>query len=181
MSNQELAVKKRNGAIEPLMLEKLHRMVEEACSGLSGVSISQVEMNSHIQFYDGITTDEIQKILIKSASDLISLDAPNYQYVAARLLLFSIRKQVYGGAEMPSLIDHIRNCVELGVYDDYVINEYNEEIGVEEFITIALEWAKDGLDAKTYRRKHPRQYHYDFEEPEIYIDDLRFAPYSDFC
>jgi len=62
-----------------------------------------------------------------------------------------------------------------------VINEYNEEIGVEEFITIALEWAKDGLDAKTYRRKHPRQYHYDFEEPEIYIDDLRFAPYSDFC
>jgi ribonucleoside-diphosphate reductase alpha chain len=127
MSNQELAVKKRNGAIEPLMLEKLHRMVEEACSGLSGVSISQVEMNSHIQFYDGITTDEIQKILIKSASDLISLDAPNYQYVAARLLLFSIRKQVYGGAEMPSLIDHIRNCVELGVYDDYVLNEYTEE------------------------------------------------------
>jgi hypothetical protein len=62
-----------------------------------------------------------------------------------------------------------------------VINEYNEEIGVEEFITIALEWAKDGLDAKTYRRKHPRQYHYDFEDPEIYIDDLRFAPYSDFC
>lgn len=127
MSNQELAVKKRNGSIEPLMLEKLHRMVEEACSGLSGVSISQVEMNSHIQFYDGITTDEIQKILIKSASDLISLDAPNYQYVAARLLLFSIRKQVYGGAEMPSLIDHIRNCVELGVYDSEILEKYTEE------------------------------------------------------
>jgi ribonucleotide reductase alpha subunit len=84
-------------------------------------------MNSHIQFYDGITTDEIQKILIKSASDLISLDAPNYQYVAARLLLFSIRKQVYGGAEMPSLIDHILNCVELGVYDSEILEKYTEE------------------------------------------------------
>jgi ribonucleoside-diphosphate reductase alpha chain len=84
-------------------------------------------MNSHIQFYDGITTDEIQKILIKSASDLISLDAPNYQYVAARLLLFSIRKQVYGGTEMPSLIDHIRNCVELGVYDSEILEKYTEE------------------------------------------------------
>jgi len=127
MSNQELSVKKRNGLIQPLMLDKLHLMVEEACRGLSGVSASLVEMNSGIQFYDGITTDEIQKILIKSASDLISLDAPNYQYVAARLLLFSIRKQVYGGSEMPHLYNHIRDCVDLGVYDDYVLNEYSME------------------------------------------------------
>ena len=127
MSNKELSVKKRNGLIQPLMLDKLHLMVEEACRGLSGVSASLVEMNSGIQFYDGITTDEIQKILIKSASDLISLDAPNYQYVAARLLLFSIRKQVYGGSEMPHLYNHIKNCVDLGVYDDYVLNEYSVE------------------------------------------------------
>lgn len=125
MSNQELSVKKRNGSIQPLMLEKLHLMVDEACKGLSGVSASLVEMNSGIQFYNGITTDEIQKILIKSASDLISLDAPNYQYVAARLLLFSIRKQIYGGAEMPSLYDHIRKCVDLGVYDNYVLENYS--------------------------------------------------------
>lgn len=127
MSNQELLVKKRNGTIQPLMLDKLHLMVEEACRGLSGVSASLVEMNSGIQFYDGITTDEIQKILIKSASDLISLDAPNYQYVAARLLLFSIRKQIYGGAEMPSLYDHIRKCVDLGVYDEKILESYTEE------------------------------------------------------
>jgi len=71
-------------------------MVEEACKGLAGISASQVEMTSGIQFYDGITTKEIQEILIRSASDLIDLDHPNYQFVAARLLLFSIRKQIYG-------------------------------------------------------------------------------------
>ena len=89
-------VKKRNGSIEPLNLEKIHNMVEEACRGLAGVSASQVEIQSGIQFYDGITTGEIQEILIKSASDLIDLDHPNYQFVASRLLLFSVRKSLYG-------------------------------------------------------------------------------------
>ena len=81
-------VKKRDGSIEPLNLEKIHIMCEEACKNLAGVSASQVEIQSGIQFYDGITTAEIQEILIRSASDLISLDNPNYQYVAARLLLY---------------------------------------------------------------------------------------------
>ncbi len=85
-------VKKRNGSIEPLNLEKMHVMVEQACEGLAGVSASQVEINSGIQFYDGITTGEIQEILIRSASDLIDLDHPNYQFVAARLLLFASSK-----------------------------------------------------------------------------------------
>ena len=89
-------VKKRNGTIEPLNLEKMHVMVEQACEGLAGVSASQVEIQSGIQFYDGISTAEIQEILIKSASDLIDLDHPNYQYVAARLLLFSVKKSLYG-------------------------------------------------------------------------------------
>lgn len=127
MSNQEIQVKKRNGMIQPLMLEKLHLMVEEACKGLSGVSVSQVEMNSHIQFYDGITTEKIQKILIKSASDLISLESPNYQYVAARLLLFSIRKEIYGGHTIPHLKDHIDTCVKLGVYDSEIYDKYSLE------------------------------------------------------
>ena len=83
-------VKKRNGTIEPLNLEKMHVMVEQACEGLAGVSASQVEINSGIQFYDGIRTREIQEILVRSASDLIDLDTPNYQYVAARLLLFGL-------------------------------------------------------------------------------------------
>ena len=93
MSNGTKVVK-RDGSIQPLDLEKMHVMVEEACKGLAGVSASQVEIQSGIQFYDGITTAEIQEILIKSASDLISVDNPNYQYVAARLLLFSVRKSL---------------------------------------------------------------------------------------
>jgi ribonucleoside-diphosphate reductase alpha chain len=121
-------VKKRDGRIESLDLDKMHLMVEEACRGLAGVSASQVEMTSGIQFYDGISTSEIQEILIKSASDLISLDNPNYQYVAARLLLFSIRKKIYGGRiEMPHLEDHITRCVSLGVYDENIYAHYSKE------------------------------------------------------
>ena len=101
-------VKKRDGRIKPLDLDKMHLMVAEATRGLAGVSASQVEMQSGIQFYDGISTDEIQEILIKSASDLIDLEHPNYQFVAARLLLFSLRKQMFGRRnEHPPLLDHI--------------------------------------------------------------------------
>ena len=112
-----IKVKKRNGrGTESLNLEKMHKMVEEATKGIAGVSVSQVEIQSGIQFYDGITTEEIQEILIKSASDLIDLDNPNYQFVAARLLLFALRKSLYGKMrELPSLEDHIINCVNLEV------------------------------------------------------------------
>jgi len=121
-------VKKRDGRIEPLDLDKMHLMVEEATKGLAGVSASQVEMTSGIQFYDGITTEEIQEILIKSASDLIDLDHPNYQFVAARLLLFALRKQLYGKMrEMPSLEDHIYSCVNLEVYDAEIYSKYSLE------------------------------------------------------
>ena len=121
-------VKKRNGTIEPLNLEKMHVMVEEACKGLAGVSASQVEIQSGIQFYDGISTGEIQEILIRSASDLIDLDHPNYQYVAARLLLYSVRKQIYGRLhDHPKLIDHVKKCVEAGVYDKELLTLYSEE------------------------------------------------------
>ena len=116
MSNGTKVVK-RNGSIEPLNLEKMHVMCEEACKGLAGVSASQVEIQSGIQFYDGITTGEIQEILIRSASDLIDLDHPNYQFVAARLLLFALRKQVFGRIhDHPPLIEQVKNCVEAGVY-----------------------------------------------------------------
>ena len=121
-------VKKRDGRIEPLDLEKMHIMVEEATKGLAGVSASQVEMTSGIQFYDGITTAEIQEILIKSASDLIDLDHPNYQFVAARLLLFSLRKSLYGKMrELPSLEEHIYSCVNLEVYDAELYGKYSLE------------------------------------------------------
>ena len=121
-------VKKRDGRIEPLDLDKMHLMVEEACAGLAGVSASQVEMKSGIQFYDGITTAEIQEILIRSASDLIDLDHPNYQFVAARLLLFSLRKSLYGKMrELPRLESHIIECVSREVYDHEIYNKYSQE------------------------------------------------------
>jgi len=127
MSNGTKVVK-RNGNIESLDLDKMHVMVEEACKNLAGVSASQVEMQSGIQFYDGITTAEIQEILIRSASDLIDLDHPNYQYVAARLLLFALRKSLYGGIkDFPHLEQHIYNCVEKGVYDNEIFIKYSKE------------------------------------------------------
>ena len=123
-----IKVKKRNGSIESLDLEKMHKMVEVACMGLAGVSASQVEMQSGIQFYDGITTAEIQEILIRSASDLINLDSPNYQYVAARLLLYSLRKSLFGRLhETPEFYQHIQTCVDLGIYDSEILDNYTKE------------------------------------------------------
>ena len=127
MSNG-IKVKKRNGSIEVLNIEKMHKMVEAACEGLSGVSASQVEIQSGIQFYDGVTTDEIQEILIRSASDLIDLEHPNYQYAAARLLLFSIRKQLaVKFKRSPTLLEQIKYGIENNVYDEEVLQKYTEE------------------------------------------------------
>jgi len=127
MSNG-IKVKKRDGRIESLDLDKMHKMVDEACRGLAGVSASQVEMKSGIQFYDGITTAEIQEILIRAASDLIDLENPNYQFVAARLLLFALRKQLYGRMhETPDLYSHTVKCVEAGIYDSAILKSYTEE------------------------------------------------------
>ena len=127
MSNG-IKVKKRNGSIEPIDLDKMHLMVDAACEGLAGVSASQVEIQSGIQFYDKITTAEIQEILIRSASDLIDLDHPNYQFVAARLLLFSLRKQLYGKVwELPSLEDHITKLCYDDLYDKEIFAKYSKE------------------------------------------------------
>ena len=127
MSNGTKVVK-RDKSIEPLNLEKIHVMVELACKNLAGVSASQVEINSGIQFYDGITTREIQEILIRSASDLIDLDHPNYQFVAARLLLYSVRKQVFFRLhELPTVYEHTQKCVEKGIYDPEILDLYTEE------------------------------------------------------
>jgi ribonucleoside-diphosphate reductase alpha chain len=124
-----IKVQKRSGTIEELDLDKIHVMVEHACSGLAGVSQSQVEMNANLQFFDGIQTSDIQEILVRSANDLISLDNPNYQYVAARLLLFGLRKSVYGEHpdRRPTLLEHIKKSVDIGVYDSLVLDSYTEE------------------------------------------------------
>jgi ribonucleoside-diphosphate reductase alpha chain len=136
MSNG-LKVTKRDGNIEKLDLDKMHKMVEVATTGLAGVSASQVEMTSGIQFYDGITTEEIQEILIRSASDLIDLDHPNYQFVAARLLLFSLRKRLFGKMhELPNLTDHITKLAYDNIYDKDIFVKYSLEdiLKVESFI-----------------------------------------------
>ena len=130
--NSDIKVIKRSGASEPLDINKLHVMVEAACDGLAGVSVSQVEMTSEIQFFDGITTDQIQRILVSSASNLIDLEHPNYQFVAARLMLFALRKQVYGKLhELVTVKEQVERCVEIGVYDDEILSLYSDEEFVE--------------------------------------------------
>ena len=122
MSNG-IKVLKRDGTVAPIDLEKVHKMVEFACEDLAGVSASQVEIQSGLQFCDGIRSADIQEILIRSASDLISEEHPNYQYVAARLLLFGLRKAVHGHPEiLPPLSEHIKGCVDKGVYDGTIVN-----------------------------------------------------------
>ena len=124
----DINVIKRSGKSEPLDINKLHVMVEAACEGLAGVSVSQVEMSSQIQFFDGITTEQIQQILVNSASNLIDLDHPNYQFVAARLMLFALRKQVYGKMhELVTVREQVERCVEAGVYDPEILTLYSDE------------------------------------------------------
>ena len=129
MSNGTKVVK-RNGNTENLDLDKIHKMVESACEGLAGVSASQVEMQSGIQFYDGITTAEIQEILIRSASDLIDLESPNYQFVAARLLLFGLYKQVFGPSwnqGFPNILTHLTEGANKKIYDKSLLSKYSVE------------------------------------------------------
>ena len=129
MTPQEINVIKRDGTKTPLDLNRVHHIVEHACKGLAGVSESQVEINSGLQFFDGIKTSDIQEILVRSANDLISLESPNYQYVAARLLLFSLRKQVYRGhPDHPTVFkDHIQSCIDRNLYDKDILKNYTEE------------------------------------------------------
>tara|TARA_Y100001973_G_C5199112_1_gene336372 strand:+ start:317 stop:2668 length:2352 start_codon:yes stop_codon:yes gene_type:complete len=129
MITADIQVKKRNGrGLESLDLNKIHEMVEAACRGLSGVSASQVEIQSQLSFYDGITTADIQETLIRSASDLISLDNPNYQFVAARLLLFSLRKSIYHKMyDCWSFEEQIAYGIKHGVYDNNIVLYYTSE------------------------------------------------------
>ena len=128
VSKENLLVTKRNGrGKESLNIEKIHSMVGFATENITGVSASHVEMNSGIQFFDGINTEDIQQILIKSANDLISLENPNYQYVAARLLLFSLRKRLFHRLwEHPKFLDHIKLCIKKGMYDKDILVNYTE-------------------------------------------------------
>ena len=128
VSQENIFVKKRNGrGKEALNIDKIHSMVGYATENITGVSASYVEMNSGLQFFDGITTEDIQQILIKSANDLITLENPNYQFVAARLLLFSLRKNLFHRLwEHPTFIQHIKTCIKKKVYDESILDKYDE-------------------------------------------------------
>lgn len=127
--NQNIQVVKRNErGKEQLNLDKIHSMVNAACEDIAGVSASQVEMHSQLSLYDGISTDDIQKTLIRSASDLISLDYPNYQFVAARLLLFSIRKSIYGKIwDAWTFREQVEYGIKKEVYDPALLTYYTDE------------------------------------------------------
>ena len=128
MTEHNIYVIKRNGRGKvPLDIEKIHEMVEHACEDITGVSASEVEMNSGLQFHDGISTQEIQQILIKSAADLISLEKPNYQYVAARLLLFGLRKSLNRKLwDHPHIHEQVERGVKIGVYDKDLLKWYDK-------------------------------------------------------
>jgi ribonucleoside-diphosphate reductase alpha chain len=123
---QSLYVSKRDGRREPLDLDKIHRVIDWAAEGLSNVSVSQVELKSHIQFYDGIKTEDIHETIIKSAADLISKDSPDYQYLAARLAVFHLRKKAYGQFEPPALYNHVLKMVDSKRYDSHILEDYSE-------------------------------------------------------
>ncbi|MCW7554708.1 ribonucleoside-diphosphate reductase subunit alpha [Endozoicomonas gorgoniicola] len=124
--NKNILVTKRNGDKEQLDLDKIHKVIAWAAEGLNNVSVSEVELKSHIQFYDAIQTTDIHETLIKSAADLISEQAPDYQYLAARLAIFHLRKKAYGQFEPPALYDHVQKLCEAKKYDTHLLKDYSE-------------------------------------------------------
>lgn len=124
--NNDLQVSKRDGRQEPLDLEKIHKVLNWAAQGLDRVSVSEVELRAHLQFYDGMPTSEIHETLIKAAADLISEESPDYQYLAARLNIFHLRKKAFGRFEPPTLLDHVRKMVDMKRYDKHLLEDYSE-------------------------------------------------------
>ncbi len=119
--DQEILVTKRDGSKESIDLEKIHRVVHWASQDLENISVSQVEINAQLAFFDGIKTEDIHETIIKSAADLISTDVPDYQYLAARLAIFHLRKKAFKSFTPPSLFDHVKKLTDLGIYDKDIL------------------------------------------------------------
>lgn len=124
---KDIVVQKRNGTSEPFNAEKIHRVIENACAGITGVSVSDVVMAARLTFFSGMTTTEIHRALTKAAADLITEASPNYQYVAGRLLAYDMRKMAWGGMNPPRLFDHIKKMVDLGLYTEELLTNYDEK------------------------------------------------------
>ena len=127
MNVDNINVVKRDGTVEHFDIEKIHRMVEVACENITGVSVSDVEMEAHLSFFDGVTSVDIHRALTKAAANLITENTPNYQYVAGRLLMFDIRKTAWGGINPPNLYDHVVKGVEDGFYTHELLELYSKE------------------------------------------------------
>ncbi|MGP5552466.1 class 1a ribonucleoside-diphosphate reductase subunit alpha [Psychrobacter celer] len=121
----KIKVTKRDGRLELINLDKIHKVIEWAAHDLDNVSVSQVELKSHIQFYEGIKTRDIHETIIKSAADLISEETPDYQYLAARLAIFHLRKIAYNKFTPPHLFDHVTTLTEAGKYDEHILADYS--------------------------------------------------------
>ena len=124
---KSIRVKKRNGRLEDFDVEKIHKVIKWAIDGYEGVSVSDVAMHAELNLFDKITTKEIHDVLVQSASDLISEDEPNYQWVASRLLSYKLRKDVWGGKEPPRLLDHLKTFTKQEVYDSEILEAYTED------------------------------------------------------
>jgi len=125
--NENIQVTKRNGKKEPVDMEKIHRVVHWASQDLKGVSVSQVEINAQLAFFDGIKTEEIHETIIKSAADLISTETPDYQYLSARLAIFHLRKKAFKSFTPPPLFEHIKKFTDLGIYDKDILDKYSKK------------------------------------------------------
>lgn len=123
----DLLINKRDGSKEPFQLSKIHRVLEWACNDITGVSVSEIELKANVQLYDSMKSSNIHELLIKSAADLITEHSPNYQFVAARLVNYKLRKDVYGQFQPISVYSHIKKNIELGVYDADIMNHYTSE------------------------------------------------------
>ena len=126
-ADQEILVTKRNGSKEAIDLEKIHRVVHWASQDLDNISVSQVEINAQLAFFDGIKTSDIHETMIKSAADLISMESPDYQYLAARLAIFHLRKKAYKSFTPPSLLEHVEKLTKLGIYDKDILIKYSKK------------------------------------------------------
>jgi len=122
-----MKVRKRNGDLEGFNIEKINKIISWATEGIADVSLSEVEINAKLNIKENITTKEIHQVLIESAANLISLEKPNYQYVASRLLNYQLRKDVWGGKHAPRLLDVIQNGVKAKIYDPIILEKYTED------------------------------------------------------
>lgn len=156
MESEEINVVKRNGSFEKLDLNKIHRILECACDQITGVSVSDIEMKAHLSFYDNITTTDINKSLIHAAASLISENTPNYQYVAANLMNYELRKDVWSGKEPPRLYDHIVKMVDLKYYTEDLLAYYTEEEWdkIESFMDHSRDFNFSYIGLKEYITKY---------------------------